>query len=316
MSSPAVDIERLPPPRVVEPLDYEAILAALKADLIARAPDLEPALSLESEPLTKLLEVAAWREMLLRQRINDAARATMLAYATGSDLDHLAARYDLARLPSEDDERFRRRVLIAYHGLSAAGSPQSWMLRALSVSVDVRQVDVWASQPGRVKVAILARVEADADSLTAEQEAVGLRLFGTHPQASASPPKRWRVATAADPIVAQVEAALLAEDVRPLTVDVDVTAATVIAVPVVAHLIHQRGPDSATIIAAARKKLVEAAERVAFRVDLTRALIIATLMVDGVRDVELSAPSSNVPAGPGEIAVPSTITLTAEMRHD
>ena len=89
-----IDLSLLPAPAVVETLDYEAILSALKADLIARAPELAPALQLESEPLVKLLEVAAWRETVLRARINDAARAVMLPWATGADLDNLAARYD------------------------------------------------------------------------------------------------------------------------------------------------------------------------------------------------------------------------------
>lgn len=187
-----IDLSRLPAPAVVETLDYEAILSALKADLIARDATLAPALSLESEPLVKLLEVAAWRETVLRARINDAARAVMLPWAVGTDLDNLAARYDLTRLPGEDDERLRRRVLIGYHALSAAGSRQSWMLRALSVSNDIRQVDVWADRPGRVKVCILARVESDAHGMDAEAEAIGLALFGH----TRSMPRRRRSAGA------------------------------------------------------------------------------------------------------------------------
>ncbi|PJN94872.1 baseplate assembly protein, partial [Amaricoccus sp. HAR-UPW-R2A-40] len=93
----AIDLSRLPPPDVVERLDFETILGAMKADLIARAPDLAPALALESEPAVKILEVAAYRELLLRARINDAARAVMIATATGADLDHLAALFGVAR---------------------------------------------------------------------------------------------------------------------------------------------------------------------------------------------------------------------------
>ena len=61
-----IDLARLPPPDVVETIDYEAVLSSMKADLMARAPELAPVLALESEPLVKLLEVAAWREMVLR----------------------------------------------------------------------------------------------------------------------------------------------------------------------------------------------------------------------------------------------------------
>ncbi|MDO5641497.1 MAG: hypothetical protein Q4G26_03800 [Paracoccus sp. (in: a-proteobacteria)] len=49
-----------------------------------RAPQLGPVLDLESEPLTKLLEVSAYREMVIHARINDAARAVMLLSMLGS----------------------------------------------------------------------------------------------------------------------------------------------------------------------------------------------------------------------------------------
>ncbi|WP_114649104.1 baseplate assembly protein [Pseudothauera hydrothermalis] len=309
---PVIDLTRLPPPAVVEPLDYESVLADLKADLAARLPEIAPVLALESEPLVKLLEVAAWRELVLRARINDAARAVMLPWAVGADLDNLAARYDLVRLPGEDDDRLRRRVLIGYHALSAAGSAASWKLRALSVSVDIRQVDVWADRPGRVKVCLLARVAVDARDVGAEDERIGLRLFGLHPDAGL----RWRAARADDAIVAQVAQALLAEDVRPLTVDVDVTVARVLPVAVAATLVHPPGLDAAQIVAQARQRLEALAGRAAFRVDLTRAALIAALMGDGLRDVILTAPAADVAAGPGELPVITAIDLATEARRD
>lgn len=311
-----IDLSRLPAPAVVEALDYEAILSALKADLTARAPELAPVLALESEPLVKLMQVAAWREMVLRQRVNDAARAVMLPWATGADLDNLAARYDLTRLPGEDDERFRRRVLIGYHALSAAGSRQSWMLRALSVSTDIRQVDVWADRPGRVKVCLLARVAAQAAAMTEAQAAIGEALFGRHPQHDAATPMRWRAATAADAIVAQVAAALLAEDVRPLSVEVDVTTATVKPVTVTATLIHPPGPDGTLLAAQARARLMALAAQMRFRVDLTRAQIVAALMGEGLRDVILTQPTADVSVGQGEIAAITDVAITTEARHD
>ena len=50
---PAVDLSRLPVPDAVEVLDYEAILAAMIADLAARAPELAAAFTIESDPLVK-----------------------------------------------------------------------------------------------------------------------------------------------------------------------------------------------------------------------------------------------------------------------
>lgn len=311
-----IDLSRLPAPQVVEPLDFEATLSALKADLIARAPELAPVLALESEPLVKLLEVAAWRETVLRARINDAARAVMLPWAAGADLDNLAARYDLARLPGEDDERLRARVLIGYHALSAAGSAASWRLRALSVSTDIRQVDVWADRPGRVKVCLLARVAQPLYAVSADDETIGLALFGRHPQHDAAQPMRWRVADNADAIVSQTAQALMADDVRPLSVEVDVTVARVLPVAVRATLIHPPGPDGATLALAARARVMALAAQASFRVDLTRAQLIAALMGDGVRDVILHAPAQDVAAGLGEIPAITDIIIETEARRD
>jgi phage-related baseplate assembly protein len=141
-----IDLSQLPAPNVVETLDFEQILAAMKTDLIERDASLADTLQLESEPLVKLLEVCAYRELLLRQRINDASRAVMLATATGSDLDHLAALFGVERqfidagdakaqppIPPtfESDERLRYRVPLALRSVSTAGALASYRYHAL-----------------------------------------------------------------------------------------------------------------------------------------------------------------------------------------
>src|SRR5256885_8554081 len=97
--TPALDA--LPPPGVVETLDFERILDAHRADLLARHPEAAEVLALESEPLNKLLEAHAYRELLYRARVNDVARAHLIAFAQGSDLDHKGAFYDVARRSEE-----------------------------------------------------------------------------------------------------------------------------------------------------------------------------------------------------------------------
>lgn len=89
-----IDISKLPAPKIIEELDYETILNSYKAKLIELLPSWS-ASALESDPANKILEIAAYREML---RINEAVRAVMVAFASGSDLDHLAAFYPEKRL--------------------------------------------------------------------------------------------------------------------------------------------------------------------------------------------------------------------------
>ncbi|OWF82507.1 baseplate J-like protein [Yersinia frederiksenii] len=100
---PIIDLNQLPAPDVVEKLDFETILTERKATLISLFPEEQQeavarTLALESEPLTKLLEENAYREVIWRQRVNEAARANMLAYAVGHDLDVMAANNNTERL--------------------------------------------------------------------------------------------------------------------------------------------------------------------------------------------------------------------------
>lgn len=46
---------------------------------------------LESDPFKAVLEALAYREMIIRARINEAIKATYLHYASGSDLDNVVA---------------------------------------------------------------------------------------------------------------------------------------------------------------------------------------------------------------------------------
>ena len=74
----AFDLSRLPAPTIVETLDYDTIYGQMLASLQALVPTFDA--TVKSDPAIKLLEVAAYREMLLRARVNHAARAVLPAY--------------------------------------------------------------------------------------------------------------------------------------------------------------------------------------------------------------------------------------------
>lgn len=133
-----LDIEGLPAPEIIEELDYEVILAAMVADIKARLPDIAATVDLESEPVRKLFEVAAYRELVLRARINDAIRANLVAFARSSDLDHLASFYDVIRLSGESDDAFRKRVILAIAGRSTGGTEPRYRSVALGASTEVK----------------------------------------------------------------------------------------------------------------------------------------------------------------------------------
>lgn len=272
-----IDLSTLPAPQVIEPLDYEAILAALKADLLIRLPALADTLELESEPVVKLLEISAYREMTLRARINDAARGVMLAYAVGTDLDVLAANFGVARLADEEDARLRVRAQMALEGLTVAGSIGAYTFHSLSASARVADVSIESPTPGLVRVNVLA---ADNDGV------------------------------ADAPLLAEVSTYLTAETRRPLCDSVEVAAAEVLTYTIAAELTVDPGPSSAVVLTNA-EAAAQAYVAQQFRIGAEIALsgIYAALHQSGVRAVNLSTPAAGIVPTARQAARCTGITL-------
>lgn len=181
-----IDLSQLPAPQIVDVPDFETLLAERKAEFVALHPKDEQeavirTLELESEPATKLLQENAYRELLLRQRINEAAQAVMVAYAMGGDLDQLAANYNVKRLTvtpadndavppvaavMESDEALRLRVPAAFEGLSVAGPTAAYEFHARSADGRVADASATSPAPAEVVLTVLSR-EGDG---TAEKD--------------------------------------------------------------------------------------------------------------------------------------------------
>lgn len=283
----AIDLSQLPCPDVVEALDFETILAGRKArmrellDAAGLLPDWNP--DLESDPIVAMLEENAYRELLLRQRVNDGARAVMLATASGADLDQLAALFHVARqqvdagnpdaLPPvpptyESDTRLRARVLLALEGLSTAGPAGAYVFHALSADPRVADVAVASPAPGEVVVTVLS---AEGDGVAAAD------------------------------LLAAVAGALTDEDVRPLTDQVTVQPGARIDYQVTAALDLYTGPDAEVVRAASEASLsafLGAQRRLGEPVTIDG--LHKALRVDGVRKVTLTAPAADIePAADG-----------------
>jgi phage-related baseplate assembly protein len=273
----AVDLSQLPKPAVVETLDYETILAELKAQLTALDATLAPVLALESEPLTKIVEVCAYRELNLRQRINESAQAVMLAYARQSDLDNLGALMNVARLqtdpgdpnaippvpPSfESDADYRRRIQLSPEGFSTAGPEGAYVFHALSASGDVLDASAISPNPGEVLVSILSRTGD-----------------GTADQA----------------LIDTVLAVLSADDVRPLTDQVIVQSAAIINYQITATLYFYAGPGKDEVLAAAQAAAEAYAQKQhRLGLDVTLSGIYAALHQSGVQRVALTSPAADI----------------------
>ena len=172
-----IDLSQLPAPQIVDVPDFETLLAERKAAFVALYPADEQdavrrTLALESEPVTKLLQESTYREILLRQRINEAAQAVMVAYALGGDLDQLAANYNVKRLTvtpadndavppvaavMESDEALRLRVPAAFEGLSVAGPTAAYEFHARSADGRVADASATSPAPAEVVLTVLSR---------------------------------------------------------------------------------------------------------------------------------------------------------------
>ena len=289
----AVDLSRLPAPSVVDPQNFEAILADVRADVLALAPELADALALESEPINKVLESFAYRILHERQRANDQSKQNLLAFASGTTLDHRAAEFGLVRFvldpgnalaippvpPTlESDADLRRRIQLAPEAFTTAGSTGSYIFHALSADPVVLDASVDSPLPGEVVVSVLSR--------TGNGSANGA-------------------------LITAVDAKLTATDVRPLTDAVTVQSAAIITYTVQAVIWTFAGPDSAVVLASANARLdALLAESHRLGRDVVRSAIYAALHADGVQSVDLIAPAADIIITGSEAAYATATDIT------
>jgi phage-related baseplate assembly protein len=275
-----IDLSKLSIPDVVETLDFEEIYQEQLAEFRVLYPDWTAIL--ESDPVVKLLELAAYREMLLRARVNDAARAVMLAYAGGADLDHLAALLAVHRLDGEPDARLRARAQLSLESISTAGPTLAYVYHAMSASADVRDVSVYSPSPGDVVITVLSEPsEAYPDGI---------------PDAG---------------LLQAVKDKVSANDVRPLTDHVNVVPAEIIHYSVQAGLYLPSMVGSDIVVAESRSALSDYVEQqFLLGHDITLSGLFAALHRPGVTRVDLLAPTDNLIVAPSQVARCDSITVT------
>jgi phage-related baseplate assembly protein len=255
----APELAGLPTPQVLETLRFETVFDALLRDFQVRYPQYSALLA--SDPAIKLIEVAAYRELLLRARINEAARANLLAFAVGNDLEHLGAFYGVSRLPQEQDEPLRRRIRARIMGFANAGGAAHYRYWALSASPEVADVAVDSPGPGRVRISVLPTGHSD-----------------TVPEA----------------LLETVRSTVLRDDVRVLTDTVEVVPVSLVPVTVAAQIWLYPDTPMAVFEGLAPRLTRELAQAAVLGWDLTRSWLIGQLQQAGVHKVELISPDADI----------------------
>ncbi|WP_116893733.1 baseplate assembly protein [Pseudomonas syringae] len=266
----AVDLSALPAPQVLEPLDvettYEEALGIFR-DWMGNNWNA----ALESDPVTKLIELGAYNKLGNRARVNDGCKALLLAYARKSDLDQLAFNVNLKRLViqaedlttfpptpevKEEDDALRERIQLVYEGLTTAGPRNSYILHARNSSGLVADATAESPSPSTVVVTVLALSET-----------------GIAPQS----------------LLDEVRDYLSDENIRPLGDRLIVQSAEILpyTINAVVHMVGT-GSENETILAQCEARLnawVNPRRRLG--VEVARSAIDAQLHIAGVRRVDL-----------------------------
>lgn len=276
-----IDFTSLPAPTAIEVLEYEAILAELLADVTARflASGIDYDVgNLETDPVKICLEAAAYREILLRARVNDAVKSNLIAFALGSNLDHLAGFYDVSRMDGETDAALRSRTVIAISGRSTAG-PHDWY-RSAALRADVRVKDASVYRVGTgpdLRIAVLA-----TDN------------FG-EPDAA---------------LLAAVELVVQSDEVRVISDRVEVVSATSATVNVAGQVwLQPDAPQSVFTGLEAELRAALAAEG-GLGFNVAPSWITSKLHRPGVHKIVLTSPAAEVVLDDNAAAKFGTVTLT------
>lgn len=284
-------LSNLPAPLLLEELSFEASFEEMRTKLIG----LDAAYSAftESDPAYKILQVAAYYRVLDRQRVNEAAAATLLAYAKKSDLDHRAASFNVFRkliTPADEeavppveavyeaDDDLRERALLAFEGITTAGSKGAYRYHALSAHADVVDVDVDSPKEGEILVTLLGNSNAGAVSQV---------------------------------VIDTVTEALNAEEIRPDTDKVTVQSAVSVDYQITAVVYLESSPSSESV---KNKVLSNADEFVSAKKKLGAAVrrnaINAVLFEKGVEDVALSSPASELILTGAQVSNCTAVNIT------
>ncbi len=270
-----IDMSQLPAPKVVEELSFEQIFQEMLSDFKSRCPNYDALL--ESDPAIVILECAAYREVLLRQRINECAKANMLAYATGTDLDNLAAFYGLVRLDGEIDERLRYRSQLALEALTTAGSEKAYLFHTLSADTRIQSASVLSPTPGQILISLLST----ENNGIASQDLIDI-----------------------------VSKYVSSEDKRPLTDQVKVQSASLVEYEIKAKVYIYVNPSMAITEQECRNSLnIYVTKHSSIGNLIAQSGIYDALHTEGVQKVELLSPVSDVVTNKQQAPICTNIAL-------
>lgn len=155
-----MDISQLPEPNFIE-RDATKITDAL----IAKYEELsgKPLYPAQADRL--MIDVIAYREMMIRTAINEAAKQNLIAFADGVMLDYLGDFFGVARLDNETDEQLRTRIRLAPESYATTGSRQAYIYHTLSTDASIIDAEAIRGEEGNIYIHILTADGVVSDTL-------------------------------------------------------------------------------------------------------------------------------------------------------
>jgi phage-related baseplate assembly protein len=297
--APVINPAQLPAPNAIEPLDVERLLSERMEDFQTRADQAGfpyDVGGLETDPIKIDQEAHAYRELLMRARVNSAIRAVLPAYAQGADLEAIAARANVTRqivTPAnpttgepavyETDAALLVRYLTSF-AVPSAGSEDGYIYRAITAAPTLRDVAVVGPEThgraGRAEVYLLSEGGLATPSATVDA----------------------------------VRAALSARNAKPLTDWLVVAPASITAYSVEMVVTVPPGPAPQEVAAAVRDAVRKAADaRYVIGASVWPNALQGAAYVGNVTKVTGVTPLVPIQPGPSGAAYCSQITINIEV---
>lgn len=228
------DLAGLPAPTTVESIDYEKILTEIREDLLIELQTDFPNIInlLESDSLSKLVQVYAYRELYFRQAVNEAIKGIFITKAKGDDLENLINLFELSVTENQSDDDAREQFYQQLALFSTVGSRQAYAFHIKQAFSEIKDVFVTTEEgSSTVNIYLLAKSgDGNTDDIHDPETQVSL--------------------------TEQVEAYLQEnEEIRPITDFVQVNSANIIHYRIEAELFVAFGPGADKIQFEAEKTL-------------------------------------------------------------
>lgn len=300
------DFSGLSAPALIEELDFETVYAERKAAFLALYSDatvkaeMSKTLERESDPVVKLLQESAYREVLFRQQRNDDVKVLLVLYSSGSNLDQLVVDRGLKRLiitPAdntvvppvdavyESDQDLKERYLLAMDGLSVAGPVSSYQFYAESADGRVGDVSVVSPQVDLDNLVLENLTKAQLIELIGNLFYLDIYILQNDSESG----------VATQELINIVQLALDDETVRPCCDKAVVKSVTVVSYSIAATIYAKQTAQAAAVLEIAQQNLQNyVAEQKRIGRSIRRSAIYAVLHVDGIEHVNITSPNADI----------------------